>query len=952
MTSTEAYTPTKEDLHNIILLLHNNGVEVRNPKDAYEQLKSYEGNPFFCILLATIFEADTCPLPDLQLPVPWTFYRQIAGITLKNNLSVAQHTLGEGTIKAAGRCALHTLCHSPDSNTARAAAQIVVKVTVLCSIDWWSTSGFGDLANILLRNLLPAGGIKTLSGLYALQYLMEDLPKQIGESSKMIVESVSQLAATPTVPLELRKAAFRMCFNIYEQSSSLEWDVDTLSPLQRGLVLGSWEFTNTCTFLLEQNAYGDDALSITVFRSCALLLDYFSYLPQRSPEDKARMVESWVIRTLHVISSEFDNHDYDERRSAAIDLITGFLEMYNAAAREWEGAFLATPFLTANNLRSLVQSLVHFSRMSEDEVATIMESDDYRAPDMAAKALSSSMSNNMDGHKDLIQDNLLDEGEAAMSLRRSALRCINALCSFSSTDTFTVMIEHIKELWGRSAWQEREAGIVLLGTIASGCAVQLSDGLDAIIDQLAHFIRNVNEHVCVSSIAVWTFSRLIEAIVTGAPYLLDLGIAAIISRLQSTSRRVQFSSVSAVKNIYIELQNFGISDKMYAHMGELVLALHACLTVYTSTNLTVLIDICILVMQDLSDAADFSQLDQIGSAFKHESGVRGVLFQETYTSYYINSVPNVLVNKDVFSLHRGIIHFLSLRPDPILALDNLKLWCNLLSDIVARNINDDADIVYGTISLCCGYLSLVPTSLLQQWAAANSNVLTMPVLNLLHQKTSWLVQAAAASLLELLVRVLGRLAIPVETVEPLLTFITKLAVDEESTPLRVQFLKLAAQLLTSFKESLDTRFITSVLYSFNHQVLRSDAFGDTQYLYVQMAYVICKLFDSFSSLAESFSVDTLCALMAQAPHTLEKSEATVHLCKAVRATPPAVAVGYVRGMLDFLFCYQEFLSEYQDAEAEAAALLVYFESSCREELRRCMALYPRGHCPPLFAAYA
>ncbi|CCW67715.1 unnamed protein product [Phytomonas sp. Hart1] len=956
MTSTEAYTPTKEDLHNIILLLHNNGVEVSNPKDAYEQLKAYEGNPFFCILLATIFESDRCPLPDLQLSVPWSLYRQIAGITLKNNLSAAQHTLGEVVIKAAGRCALHTLCNSTDANTARAAAQIVVKVTVLASIDWWTTTGLGNLANILLGDLLPAGGIKTLSGLYALQYLMEDLPKQIGESSKMIIESVSHLAVMPTVSPELCKAAFRMCFNIYEQSSTLEWNVDTLSPLQNGLVLGSWEFINTCTFLIEQNAYGDDALFITVFRSCALMLDYFSYLPQRSPEDKARMELSWVMRTLHIISSELDNHNYDERRSAAIDLITGILEIYNASASEGEGAFLVNPFLQSNNIRLLVQSVVHFSRMSEDEVTTIMESDDYRTPDTAAKALCTSMSENMAGHKDLIQDDLLDEGEAAMSLRRSALRCINALCSFSTDGTFAVVIEHIKELWGRPTWKEREAGIVLLGTIASECAVQLKDSLDAIINQLVQFINNVNEHVCVSSIAIWTFSRLIEAIVTGAPQFLDVGITAIISRMQSTSRRIQFSSVSAVKTIYIELQNFSMSDKILSHMTELLLALNACLTVYSSTNLTVLIDIYILVMQDLSDragtAGDFSQLDQLGLLLNQESGSRGRLFQETYTSYYINAVPNVLLNKDVFLLHRGIIHFLSFRLNQVLVLDNLKLWCDLLHDIVARDIHDDVDFLYGTISLCCGYLSLIPTSLMQQWAIANSNVLTISIINLLHKKTSWLVQVASAYFLELLVRVLGSLVLPAESVEPLLTFITKLSVEEDSAPLRMQFLKLAAQLLITFKSSLDTRLVTSVLYSFNNQVLRCDVFGDTHNLYVQMAYTLCKLFDSFSSLAESFSVDTLCALMTQAPNNFEKSEATVHLCKAVRATPPAVAVGYIRGVVDFLIGYQNFLGEFHDAEVEAAGLLAYFESNCRDELRRCIALYPKVHLPSLFASYA
>lgn len=929
--SNGTYTPTPEDLKNVIKLLHENGIDVSNSKAAYSSLKAYEGNPQFCVLLAAVYGAQQCPVAGLSLPVPWTQYRQLAAITLKNNLSVAKQALGEAAVLQVARCALDTLCNPPDAQLARASAQIVVRVTDITSFDWWTSAQLGDLADTLLNKLLPGGNLQTLAALHTLQFLMEDMPKQVGVASESIIKRVAELSSSPQVPLDLRKAAFRMCFNVYERSAYLDWNVDVLSPLQQGVANASWSFAQTCTALLEGSCYNDSSLMIAVLRSCLFLLDYCSYFYDSTPAERYRMVQFWVVGTVELIKNTPGGRGNDELLSAAIELTTGIVESYESGAGESPSAFLVEPISASIN--GLLPALARDSIMADEEVNGIMESDDYRKQEQVPVKFTNP------GGKDLAKDEALDDEEAAVTLRRSALRCTDKLCSLASEAAYRGLMEQIKPLWGSENWRAREAGIVLLGTMASNCSVYLKETLVWCVEQLIGFASNVNEHICVSSIAVWSLSRFADEMLLSAPQCWDKYLSTVISRMASPSKRVQHASVSAVREAVEKMHSYGYEDRLMPHFENLLNTIASSLPMYSTMGLSVLVDLTIRLMVSLRGLGAEHMITQLGTLLSQERGKKLHTFEQSYANTFVNEVPNSFVSVDVFSLDRGVVEVLSLQPNDSVAVANLSVCHSVLQDMLNRGLVDEANVILGVLTACHGYFCCISTDAQRQWIRSSSGSFPQSIMQVLAKTSNAAVQSAVVVTLSTLVKTVGAEAVPEQTYDPVLAFLVEKIQNEENAELKYNYVQLAVAILLQNPNKWSTQSTSAVLTAIN-AALRGDVYGDTQYHFIGIAFEICRLFDAAPTLATSFNMDVISELLGRSENDMDKSEATIRWCSALCNAPGSLLDSLAKRILVVTFSWQQSASHYPGTAEAISAVLRRLSGECGSTFELLLRSYP------------
>ncbi|KAK7199993.1 transportin2-like protein [Novymonas esmeraldas] len=911
------YAPTSSDLVTVIELLHNNGVEVSNSRAAYTELKKYESNPSFCVLLSAVFGAAANPVAGMALPVPWVQYRQLAGLTLKNNLASARHELGEHAVREAARFALVSLVDPPDTRIARTSAQVVVKVTALTSLEWWVSSGLGDLSQILLHDLLPSGELRTISALYCLQYLMEDLPKVMGAHSEHIIVRVSQLALSQDASMTIRKAAFRMCFNIYEQASLLDWNVESFSPLQEGLTRASLSFANVCTSLLESSCGEDTVFMILVLRSCSFLLDYFDLFGPLSSTDKQRFSHWWITNSARIVcSQEIAANGKLELVAAAIDLISAAVELFDRNGGETALSVLVAG--VPQLISSLVPALARYALLSDEEVANIMDTDNYLIRDTTAVSFEVG-----GGTKDISEDNMMDDDAAAMTLRSSALKFVDVLSSFSSDATYAALSAPIQHLWGGSNWREREAGIVLVGTIASGCARELSTVLEALAGQILAFISDQNEHVCVVSIAAWSLSRLAESILNTSPRMMDSVLPLLGSRLQSTSKRIQISSVSALNTIYGVLESYSCTAAILPHLPTLLESVSTCLPVYSTTNLSLLVDLLSKLIPLLRDKA---AAEELFSLLQRERAIRASSFERTYEAMYIREEPNVLLDKDIFSLDRAIIAFVATYPDSDVAVASLSTWSNVLADIRSRNITDDADLVFNTLLICSAYTSSVSTDVLGGWLRSTSWALPTTAGHLLAASRRQEVKMAAITILCALLRPLGSSALPTGLHDFLLQWAAREVGEVEDPQLKEYIVRLISQATSHYPGQLSAEATTALTAA--NAALRSDVFGDSAHYFATMAFDLCDVLGALPNYAACFRTDIMSQLMAQSENSLAKSEATIQLCQAAVRLPADAFSNIFPFAVKVVYSWQQASPNYPGTKEAIQSFLFHAAGTC------------------------
>lgn len=924
----------------MIHLLHNNGIDVSNSKEAYQQLKQYESNPFFCMLLSCVFAAAECPVPDLGLRVDWIQYRQIAGLTLKNNLTTARYGLGEEAIVEAARCSLTALSTSTNVQLSRVSAQIIVKITQLTSFGWWTTSGIGDLASLLLNDLLQAGDVRSLGALYALQYVMEDIPKEVGAASESVIVRVAAMATNAELPLHLRKAAFRMCCNIYEQASLLDWNIDDLSPLQSGLVKASWSLAGICSSLLASGCDGDSSFLVDVLHTCWFLLDYFDYFPEgMSIEDQRRLQQSWIDFPVQTLCSRIPPGTQDEVLSAAMELIERAIEVHENSGGESYASFLIANL--PNHLSVLLESLVMYCELSAEEISDILVSDSYELRSHTAVIVKSAM-------RDITEDNIVEDTVAATTLRRCALKCIESTCSFDSNASFSLLMQHVQLLWSNSEWKSREVSFVLLGTLAAPCFTQLHPVLPNAVEQLMAVIRNDSEHICVVSMAIWSLSRMLDSALVLNTSHFDDAIHVIASRLKSPSKRIQQSAISALHHAFTLLQKLpdaAASQSRLSHIFScLTPTICECIAWYHTDNLSLLVDMVILVLPCFPPGTP--TFDALATSIKKDRVQRAALFEASYTAAYVTHTPNVLLDKDIFSFDRALAVILSLQPDAEMALASVQTWSSVLKDIIDRGVDDDPDLIFGTILMGAGYIRCVRTADFQRVAPCATQ-LASSALHMWSITTQREIKIASVTLLLAITQCFGPSGCIDSTTSDAIHAAISRDISDEDPRFKKNLVALGCEMVGL---NLNHPSASSTYAAIN-SVLRSDVFSDSLQNFIGMAASVCKLVSQQPSLLCCTRLDVIAQLLAQSTNDITKAEATINLCSPLGCLPAEALSQYASHLLALLYSWQQASLDFPGAAQSLASMVTLLQQQCGGVVREAFSYLPRGLLAMLQATY-
>lgn len=896
-----------EHIAQVIEILHFNGIHVENTKASYEQLKRYEADPNFAILLGQIFNAQECPVPEsvaTRGTVPWLHYRRLAGITLKNNVERAKTLLGEAAVTAAAQSCVVELRHAVHPTLVSIAAQIAVKITSIVGLEWWDHAGVCNLASFLLNDLLGAQSATcVLGGLYSLQFLLEDVPKQLGNASEVIVQRVAQMAMDPSRDESLRRAAFRVASHPYELGSMLDWNVEALSPMQQGLCNASVAFAACCTALLTASSRQLSFVSLTL-RSTTLMIDYLEYF-LKNDVDGHHMVATWIGTALHHVA----NPSNPDVAASAADFFGYLFEVYERTAGEGPiGLLTSSTILT---FPTLVPVLFKYIALSQEEMQSILEKDHFSHRDAYAVVVQVSASSSSAGARleDTADDDGVDDDEG--TLRKSAASCLDKLCTVAPTEASPLVLAEIGATWNHSDWRVKEASLLGFGSSVRGCVAHMAAHLPNIVTHIKQYVDDINEHVCVVSMSVWCVQRISSWLVSddGSAYAAEL-IHSIVRRMESDSKRIQGSVVTALK-VILQTAIDAHFELPQSLVEDTVRRIHRCIdTRYNTGNLSALCDVALLLLGMIPDT-------MVGAFSAPFFGIRSTKmhsFEQSYTAALIQHEPNVLIDKDVLYLDRVLVAILDRSPSPEQHNAILSTWASVLWDIASRSAYDDADLVFHSIFNASQYVRSLDTTSLTSWLAQRNYDIIKSTLQILehHRPSNSFIRCSCFVMLYQLVNVSRESCLndewTLETCFRCATTMLSNDVDDDAALLS-SISNLLGLLITLRPEP---RSLEAVLLM--SQKLRADAFGESFVHHFAVSCTLCKVARAHPSIAERLPLSVMCCTLAAAPNTLSKSLATLDLCGAVSAMMQASGSGHA--MAPHLHQFMRVVYSWQQAAAE------------------------------------
>lgn len=910
--------PSQNDLAAVIDLLHNNGVAITNARAAYEALEQHRTNPVFCVALSRLFGSPQAPAPVPAGAAGWAVYRQLAGVTLKNSID---QRLGPAAIATAAQISLEVLRTGDSPVLVRTAAQIITKITAIAGLAFWDSVGGapGYLASLLIGAgslMLSASPMQILGALYCVQFLLEDVPKQIGESSAVIVERVVNAVVVAHSDATVRKVAFRVANHPYEIGAALDWNVEALSPLQIGLCQASVHLARATQFVVGNgDAQRDPVVMTLALRSAHTLIDYLDYFPaQMGPGEFSQMSSRWIAMAVACVQRQ--QSDDRESAAAAADFLAYVADAYDRAGGEGVIGELAT--LLQQALPVLLPALVEHAVMADEEIESILATDHYSRRDASAVQVC--------GGQNIEEDPSMGEDEAAVTVRRSAGSCIAACCRLAPQEAFPVVLGAASAGWAHADWRRREVGLMVFGAAYDGCGALMAETLTAITPQLAQLASKPDEHTCVVSMALWVMGKSGSWLMTAA----DGGLVATVvqcccARLPSESKRIQLSAATALNAIYTAGHASQSAARLQPSLSAVVQAVHTCLPVYHTLALQQLCMLALNVMPTLSEAAHVAALV---APFQSDREARMARFASTYTACYVNGDAAVLVDKDVFQCDHVLVAGLMRCPSPGAVVPPLQTWAAVLADIATRKVFDDADMLYYAMFSVISYLKACDTASLVQWlrgTAATATTLAGSICGIVQDCAHALVRSAGLLLLFNLVTLAGSDGLPEALLLPCLQMVAGFALGTDTAQEYSEAARVVVAIYTTFPAQASN---TGVSFQQVAQKLRGDAFGDSLSSYTSTAVQLCQAMHQTPAIVTLVPLAVVCEILRQAPNDAAKASATVGLAHGVQGAAAAnqlAAVlsppGVVQNLLRCSFSWQQGAAAFPGCFEALAAML-------------------------------
>jgi len=920
-----------DHLAEVLNILYHNGFQPS--RDAYDALERYKSDPAFAAALGTVFTSAVFPplspeasarLPGAITTIPWVQFRMLAGIALKNSLSSGSaHVVAE----AAKCCVAQLRDPSTTDKLACTAAQIAVKIcSIVGRFEWWEETGICNFAGLILSELLTAISTPSvvLGGLFCLQFLFEDAPKLLGETSDVIIKRVSEMASvsqqTVAVDERLRKAAFKVALHAYEIGAVLEWNVEHHGPMQRGLINGCSVFAQCCTQLLNDP---HSPLAILALRGAALLLDYIDYF-MTDANTAHVVVTSWIRAATHHIHSAAT----PEHAMAAADFISTALSISESTGGE--GTIVMFERAITQQLQQLIPKLFQYIVLTADDVGSIMENDYYTFRDVAKvlhRSGTSSATPSIDADDGSNEDEIMSE------LRKAAASCIDKICVVAHQGATPLIKMEMSTKWGHQDWIIKEAALLGFGCAVRGCLQDLAQDLPHIVSNLESIIRDEQQHVCTVSMAMWCVDRVADWLFNAGRNSVSTIMAALTGRLASQSKRVQQSATTAIQKMLktsISAQ-FVLPAEIF---GALVATISECLSknLYNTKSLSNLCDLAICIVAMVPEGP---LLTSFASTFFQARGHAMAAFEASYRDTVVESKPNHAINCDVMSVDRVVVASFIRIPQPEHHTQLLTTWAAVLWDIAMRRCFDDADLVFSTLFNASRLVGNLDTAHLTAWLASRNFDLVKATLQIAeHCGTHSCIRCSCLEMLECVVRVAQGAAIEdAWTKEMTYRFVNSIldeAVDDDPVLYFTTVTLVTALIIAQPCDASLGVFVKAC------QKLRCDAVAESREYHIGAAFKLASVLAHHPSLiAHLPSVETIAELIASAPNTLDKTQPTKALCTAITtylaSRPPDTShplvvfadIDKLRRVMRIVYSWQQSAAEFQDGTHEALHHMIH-----------------------------
>jgi hypothetical protein len=935
---------SESDILCALQILYQNGIAVTNARQAYHALTQYEENPQFCQILSAIFASEQS-IVGTSLPASWAQFRQIAGITLKNNLK-ASKSVSPQVLLEAGRVALNTLRGANNVPILRTAAQIVVKITLHSGFGWWGLQpGLGNLEHTLLHELLRSSNLYHVMGaLFTLQYLIEDVPEQLGAAVETVLIAIGELVSQRQLEFSVKKAAFRTMLTAFEAANGMEWNVVELAPMQRGMCSASVHVVRCCTQLIDDpHVTGDSGFVPILFRCLSLLLDYMSYFFPAIPEEEGLVVcGKW---TMFAASRAIHPQHNREECAAAIDFLAHIMEIFESSAGE--GYVAAFAPLLEQQFPLLIPKLMEYMIISDEEFQAIDESDSYLHRD-AFSSGSASPGGSIE------ENTAMDEDEAAATLRRCACFCLNQCCLLNELVVFPILLREMTAKWVSSDWRVREAAVMACGVAAESCAQQMQAHLPNVIPTLVqHFILDASQHYCVVSMSMWTLSKTFHFLfsTTEGQAMFPHAIPCLLQRLPSESKRIQNSAVTAILCLLNRINEYDVPlPKEF--IADLIRQVHLCLPVYHTTNLNLLCNVAMMLLATQPDDV----VDGLIQPFFERRPVLMGLFETTYGQCYVQCQSTVIVNKDIFAVDRAINAFFLRRPshDQSHVTAVLDTWATVIVDICHRMVYDDADLIYGSLYATAGFVSVSTTEALALWYRGRCGDVLFAAVEILAKATPHdIVRSGGLQLITNLCRVLreeifSNLSNLLDMVLALLeSFVGEATHDPK---LLSQVGQVVSQIVQI--QSQPTPRTMHVFLQCASK-LRHDSFGQSFDHFTALARHVCAAMDGGKGgLLAHLPASTISKILAEASNGVEKAEACrVYAAAVCSCQDPQVLSGLMENSIRMVFSWQSTAAQYSGLLPALTAMVHHLAKVCGVQMQRFLSSYGETFSSTFCAAY-
>lgn len=228
-----------------------------------------------------------------------------------------------------------------------------------------------------------------------------------------------------------------------------------------------------------------------------------------------------------------------------------------AAVEFWRAVLHFPRFaqLAAPSMQVIIPSLIPFMIYSDMEIGMLSghandwqeedKPDEIRPRHFQSKRHKLSEDDDDDGDGEEVEE---------WNLRRVAARTLDDISAYFGEPVLEPVLRVIMEWMDPNKistnpqlhWKYLEAACLAFGAITEGCLHWMSSYLPSFSAQFLSHIQNPDSHFLVVCIALWCCEQIIDFLVSSSSNNLDALIKAVLSRMQSPSKRIQESATAAL----------------------------------------------------------------------------------------------------------------------------------------------------------------------------------------------------------------------------------------------------------------------------------------------------------------------------------------------------------------------------------------------------------------------